>query len=270
MTMCAADHDTISSVSKRGIDILGYGALRSQFFIRNKRIVFTAFRNSICILGLLSYGAWSAAAQQFAPYEEIRKRSEIFDLRPSFDTKPVAIKVGSVTYHIPRNYLMLLPPALPTLRVTYPGLKPLTGETRNCLGSRARAERAGCASIEFALSDGTSPGGRRLTHAEMLQNFLRNLKGVKRGKVLDYDVYEIGPDNARTEIYRNVEHDLFFDCFINLKINRQENCVCSDQFTLSDNNYAHFFFRRSQIGGVADIEANIRRLVATFANKEGR
>jgi hypothetical protein len=215
---------------------------------------------------LLICGAWPAVAQQPPSLDEIRKRAEVFELRPSVDTAPVAIKVGSITYQIPRNYLVLLPPALPTLRVTYPGLKPLTEETRNCLGSRARAEQAGCASIEFALADGTTPGGRRLTHAEMLENFLRNRKGVKREKALEYDVYEIGPDNARTEIYRSVDRDLFFDCLINFKTDRPENGVCSDQFKLSDNNLAHFFFRRSQIGSVADIEANIRRLVATFTN----
>jgi hypothetical protein len=69
------------------------------------------------VLTALSLISGSASAQQFTPFDEIRKKSEIFEPRPSVDTTPVTIKVVDITYRIPRNYLIFMN-EIPTFKLT--------------------------------------------------------------------------------------------------------------------------------------------------------
>src|SRR6266702_5965217 len=66
-----------------------------------------------------------ALGDDFTSFEEIWKKSQIFRSQPSFDTTPITVKIGSVVYRVPRNYLIYLEPAVPTLKVTFPGFQPL-------------------------------------------------------------------------------------------------------------------------------------------------
>jgi len=54
-------------------------------------------------------------------------------------------------------------------------------------------------------------------------------------------VYGLGPENARTETYRNEKLDLYFYCFVNVKMQRPESSTCNDDFQLNDRNHAQFF-----------------------------
>ena len=205
-------------------------------------------------------GMFPAFAEQFRSFDEIREKVAFFENQPSFDVAPVTIKVGIVTYRIPRNYLTALPPAIPTLKVTFPGFKPLTEATHDCLTKRTQASE--CIAVEFLLGDGS--GSFTLTHAQQFENYLKNLKPAKPRRVLEYDVYELGPENARTETYRNEKLDLYFYCFTDITIHWPESSTCNDDFQLNDRNHAQFFFHRSQVGSVAEIEVGIRRLMASF------
>jgi hypothetical protein len=223
-------------------------------------------RRSMRLLSIvLVSGMFPAFAEQFRSFDGIRERIAFFENRPSFDVAPVTIKVGIVTYRIPRNYLIALAPAIPTFKVTFPGFKPLTQATHDCLTKPTQASE--CIAVEFLLGGGSAPGSFSLTHAQQF-DYLNNLKHAKPRRVLEYDVYDLGPENARTETYRNERLDLYFYCFIDVTIKWPESGTCNDNFQLKDHNHAQFFFHRSQVGSVAEIEVGIRQLMASFVVSE--
>jgi hypothetical protein len=154
--------------------------------------------------------------ESFTPPEEIRRQSEIFEPRASLDTTPVTVKVVDVTYRIPRNYLIVLEPAIPTLRVTYPGFKPLSEGTKDCFDPKWRMQHSECIVIEFLLlgSRGPGPEGRAYTNAERFENFKRNSRSIRfRSGPFGYDIFEEGPEDARSEHYRKTEGDIFFTAY---------------------------------------------------------
>ena len=196
------------------------------------------------LLGIFALSTDRACAEQFTPYDEIKKQSSIFERRPSFDTTPVKVTVVDVTYQIPRNYLVYLDPAIPTLKLTWPGLKPLTPETQKCFGSILQSEAAGCTSLEFHIlgSRGPGPGGRALTNAERFHNFMKGFEHVRpRSGPVGTEIYDVGPENARIEIYRKDEGDVYFDCMIS-DYRGKRGAVCNDLFVLDDKNGVQFFF----------------------------
>lgn len=214
--------------------------------------------------------AWQPIfAAGFTPSQErIWKKSQSLRPNPSTDMTPVTIKMAKVTYHIPRNYLIFMDEE-PTLQLTWPGLNPLTEETRKCFGSILQSERVGCTSIKFMLH---GSGGPITTNAQVLKNFMRNSKIIsKRFGHLGYTVYETGPKNARTETYTkptDSSHIIFFHCFMS-ETDTPEHAVCTDLFRLNDGDWMHFFFRYPQIENVADIEAGMRALMESFRVKGG-
>lgn len=211
-----------------------------------------------------------AASEQLAPYDEIRRKSAVFEPQPSLATIPITVKIVDVTYRIPRNYLVHLDPVIPTLKLTWPGLKPLTEETRKCFGSILQSEAAGCTSLEFHIlgSRGPGPGGRALTNAEMFENFKKyNPNAKRRSGPFGSDIYDTGPEEARTEHYRRLESDIFFNCMI-FDNHGKRGAVCADMFRLDDLNHVQFRFRPPQIEDIPEIEAGIRRLMAGFVVKE--
>ena len=226
-------------------------------------------RSCYCALPLLIAFALTtqqSTAEQFAPYDEIKRKSAVFEPQPSVDTTPVPVKVVDVTYQIPRNYLTHLDPAIPTLKLTWPGLKPLTEETRKCFGSILQSEAAGCTSFEFHLlgSRGPAPGGRAYTNAEMFENFMKGFENiVPRPGPFGTEIYDIGPEDARTEIYRRSEGDIYFKC-MPFDNRGKRSAICNDMFRLDDLNHIQFYFRPPQIEHIPEIEASIRRLMAGF------
>jgi hypothetical protein len=211
--------------------------------------------------------AFSTAAQQFTPYGEIERKSAIFEPRPSFDTAPVTIRIVSVVYRIPRNYLSVLEPALPTLKLSWPGLEPLTPENEKCFGSIAQSERAGCTSFSFLMhgSRGPGPGGRALTNSEIFENFRRNSKTLTwQPGPSGYDIYSLGPEESRIEGYRKVDGDIFFTCQFSGPESRKQGGVCRDMFRLDDMNHLSFYFRLPQIEHVPEIEGRMRKFMAGF------
>ena len=75
-------------------------------------------RFAFAALCLIVLPLGQAFAQPFTPYSEIWRKSQVFEPRPSLDTTPVTVRVVSVVYRIPRNYLTRLEPVIPTLRLT--------------------------------------------------------------------------------------------------------------------------------------------------------
>jgi hypothetical protein len=218
--------------------------------------VLKLYRCALSMLTALALTTQHTTAEQFTPYEEIKRKSAIFEPQPSLDTAPVTVKVVDVTYRIPRNYLISTG-EIPTLKLTWPGLKPLTEETRKCFGSILQSEQVGCTSITFHLlgSRGPGPGGRAFTNSEMFENFMRGFDLKRKEGPFGYDLYELGPQDARIETYRKTDGDIYFHC---------SSLVCSDMFRLYDMNHIQFHFRRQQIVHIAEIEAAMRQMMEEF------
>lgn len=182
----------------------------------------------------------------------------------SFDTTPVSVTIAPATYRIPRNYLTHTG-QIPALKLTWPGLEPLTQETQRCFGSIAKGEQSGCGSIEFLLfgSSGPGPGGLALTNKEKFENFKKYFpSSTSRRGPFGYDIYELGPETARIERYRRDDGDIWFTC--------SPHHVCDDWFRLSDMNHMQFFFRRPDIEHVPEIEARMRKMMESFSSRVER
>lgn len=221
-------------------------------------------------LAILLVGMGIIYAQDVTPNLEIWNKSQIFNPNPSFDTTPVTVKVVSVVYRIPRNYLILMEPAIPTLKLTWPGLTPLTEETRKCFGSISQSERVGCTSVEFRLMGSGAPGSRTFTTSERFDNFMRGKKTTLRNGPSGFVVYAIGPEEARIESYRRTEDDIYFQCVTSDAGNHRRVTLCDDLFRLNDGNHVQFRFRPNLIEHIPEIEANIRQLMASFVTPEGQ
>jgi hypothetical protein len=200
-------------------------------------------------------------------FEEIWKKSQSLKPEPSTDTAPVAVKIGEVSYGIPRNYISNLHFNFPVLKVTYPGFNPLTEETSGCFDRKLQA-KLGCTALELNLGPGMSlPNERRFENSLKLVSPEQKLS--PRQSADGYQVYDLGPENARIEIYRSESGDIFFTCKI-FDNNGVRDAVCDDTVSLADGNTVWFFFRINQIEQVRKIEVGIRQLMSNFQTGERR
>jgi hypothetical protein len=192
--------------------------------------------------------------------DEVWKKSQSLRPQLSTDTTPVTVKVGSVTYQIPRNYISMVFD-FPQLKVTYPGFKPFTEETRGCFDRRLEAE-LGCTTLELNLR-------LSLPHHPGFENLIKAVPPYRDKPLLPrpgpygYDIYDEGPENARREIYRSESEDIFFSCGIHVN-NGVRSGVCDDAVSLPDGNAVRFFFSLSQVSELRDFEAGIRQLMSGF------
>lgn len=221
------------------------------------------------VVGALVLVRQPVFADGFTPSQErIWQKSQSLRPKPSTDTTPVTIKVAAVTYRIPRNYLIFMG-EVPILKVTWPGLRPLTEKTRKCFGSILQSRLVGCTSIKFILH---GSGGPVLNNVEALQNLLKSRKPtVKRQGPFGYTVYETGPKGARIETYAKpigASSMILFDCLMS-QGDSSKHAICNDWFKLNDNNWIHFVLRYSQRMSTAEIEAGMRTLMESFRVKGG-
>ena len=87
---------------------------------------------------------------------------------PSFDTTPARIEWIGFHYLVPRNYIVVQPPGIPTFRVSYPKFEPLTEANQQCFTPIARFDRKGCTYIEFWLR------GKGLDNFARVRNMLHD------------------------------------------------------------------------------------------------
>jgi hypothetical protein len=191
--------------------------------------------------------------------EEIWKKSQSLRPEPSTDTTPVAVKIGEVSYSIPRNYIFNLHLGYPVLKVTYPGFNPLTEETSGCFDRKLQA-KLGCTALELRLAQGKSLPNK-VRFENLLELVPSSQKSSSRRSADGYQVYDLGPENARVEIYRSESEDIFFTCKI-FDNNGARAAVCDDTVSLPDGNTVRFFFSLNQIGHLRDFEAGIRQLTS--------
>jgi hypothetical protein len=209
----------------------------------------------------LDQGHQSEAAVLLAAnsIDEIWKKSQSLRPQPSTDTTLVSVKMGSVAYKIPRNYISNVNVDNPVLKGTYPGFEPLREETRGCFNPKLR-DGLGCTTLELNLR-------LSLPNKPRFENSLKLVspeqKNSPRQSDDGYQVYLIGPENARIEIYRSESEDIFFACKI-FYYDGERKAVCDDTVSLPDGNAVWFFFRSNQVTEVRHIEAGVRELMARF------
>jgi hypothetical protein len=198
-------------------------------------------------------------------FDEIWRKSQSLRPDPSMDTTVVAVTNGAVTYDIPRNYIFQSDPVLPTLRVTYPGFLPLREDTRVCFDPKNDPSRSGCTTFQLILGGGKGPP---FSNAERFRNFLKGMKAAPASGPYGYAIYAFGPNNARTELFRKEDGDVYFSCFLQGR-SREGSVIgiCNDMFFLPDGHSVRFFFGYDQIKDVEAIEAGTRQLMSGFIRK---
>jgi hypothetical protein len=213
-------------------------------------------------VGMLLATIGVVGAQPIPLDQGIWKKSQVFQPKPSFDQTPVEVTVVAVTYRIPRNYLTDLGPQLPAIRLAWPGLHPLTQENQNCFGSVAQGKRAGCTFFKFRVR---GSGGRLLGNSEKFEYSQKTFPkhGTRQGP-FGYEIHSTGPNEARREIYRRTNGDIYFICLLSEGRSRG---ICNDTFRLEDANHLQFYLGSDLIEHVADIEASMRKLMASFVIK---
>jgi hypothetical protein len=204
-------------------------------------------------------GQSSTQAPVTSTIDEVWKKSQSLRPRQSTDTTPVTVKVGDVTYKIPPNYISMYFD-FPQLKVTYPGFKPFTEETSGCFDRRLEAS-LGCTTLELNMR-------LSLPHHPGFENMIKAAPPYRekplspRSGPYGFEIYDQGPDNARTEIYRSESEDIFFLCGI-FDNNGARDAVCDDAVSLPDGNAVRRF-RLKQIGELRNFEAGVRQLMAGF------
>ncbi len=163
---------------------------------------------------------------------------------PSTDTTIMETKIGSVTYRIPRNYVLYPDLGFPVLKVTFPGFKPLTEETRDCFDPKLQLAQNAWTTLELRLHGGIGPDGLPFSNAKRFGNVLRNWmnfdpRPVKRVGPFGYDLYEVGRDSSQAEHYRKEAGDVYFYCMIG--DSTFGTGVCDDTVFLDDGNSVAFF-----------------------------
>lgn len=199
-------------------------------------------------------------------FGDIWKKSQALRDIPSTNPTPIEFTFEGVEYRVPRNYLVRMdgPLTPPTFRVTYPGLKPLTEETKQCLTQPRAYWPPGCAPIEFWLE-----GHQPLTADDDHFNNARKLfhsQTAKQGPN-GFQMYETGPEDARIETYRKKTpgHTLLFDCMIFTGDHGKRDAVCSNYFSpLPNGNALSYRLDLDQIKDAENIDDGIRALIDSF------
>jgi hypothetical protein len=195
------------------------------------------------------------------PYREMYdKAQQQFGPKPSADTTLIEVDLGGGHYFIPRNYFIYVRPALPTLRISWPGLEARNEHNQHCFTPMALAGRvAECTALELRLGVG-GPGVR-----QEYQNLTRNMPLEAKGEVHGYKVGHLGPADDGTDLYwrDDPEFPSFLTC-------GNKSRVCDDMMDLGAGNRLAFFFWPELIPQIPQIEASIRRFMEAFRQEKSK
>jgi hypothetical protein len=216
-------------------------------------------------------------------FQSVKKSLEVLNDRPSTDATPIYFDKGKPKYRIPRNYIANMsswnPDAmniLITLRVTYPGFKPLTDETRDCLAKPPLYWPKGCEPLEVWI--GANILSESKSHAltdEQKFNNARNLfhsQAPKQGPD-GFELYETGTDDGRIEHYRKklVDRTIYIYCVGVRVMNGKRWAQCGDHFSPLPNGAGiSYRFLLDQMDHAEDIDTGLRKLVMSFTIPEDK
>lgn len=190
--------------------------------------------------------------------------SALFEDSMSMDATPIEFEMAGARYRIPRNYIYSMddwsggPQKNVSLRMVVPGLKPFSPETKDCM---LRTARPPC----------------RVYDVEMVPDFTLSESGFdnfrdmfikpypKKG-MYGFDVYEIGPENAREELYKKIVDGevIIFKCFVD-EVNQKPYRGC--RHVSKTTSGAYFYYHFSGNRGLADavqVDVGIKKLIDSF------
>jgi len=174
-----------------------------------------------------------------------------------------------IIYRVPRNYVVWMEDwnggaqTLIRLKVTYPGVEPLTPETAQCLALSAALRPAPCTPVGFSLRGGGAyepPDDVRFNNARGLFHSQQPLPGP-----YGFELYETGPPEARINTYRKSTplHLLVINCFLP-NAGPNHLAVCHSDSRLGSGNVLSYFLYSDQLKDAEEIDRGIRQLISRF------
>lgn len=205
---------------------------------------------------------------------ETRKMLGAYIDVPSMDITPVQFSIGTVRYTVPRNYMVNMqnfkggPQESVSFKVSFPGFKPYTEETKDCFTLAPLYRPKGCIPIRFSVIGSTPVSDdEAFTNASKLFHSQTPKQGPN-----GFEWYETGPPHARLDTYRKFAngHTLMIDCFDH-DINRPLMWVCNTSSRLPSGNAveyilsgARYEFNGAQFKYAEQLDEGLRSLVASF------
>lgn len=191
-------------------------------------------------------------------------RAALFEDSMSMETTPIEFEMAAGRYRIPRNYIYSMdnwaggPQKNVSLRMVVPDLKPFSPETETCM---LRTARPPCRVYDIELVND-------FTLSEVGFENSRGLFRNKRPKkgVYGFELYEIGPENAREELYRKDigGRVVVFSCLLS-DIEQKTYRIC-DHVSRTDSG-VYFYYHFSGDRGLKDaveVDLGIQNLIDSF------
>lgn len=194
------------------------------------------------------------------------KQIEALTPRPTETRSLVLFSVGGIKYRVPRSYILYMndwqggEQGRVRLEVTTPSFQPRNKSNEACFANHYADRPRGCSTIDFDI---LVPRVRALD--ETYKNGLKIYHGPKPGP-FGYDLYEVGPTNARSQVYfkRTAEgRELVFDCFGDLS-EGQHLMTCSTKVRAARGGIVGFGFPLDQLRNAESYERHLRGLVDSF------
>jgi hypothetical protein len=188
--------------------------------------------------------------------------------RPDQSTTPVRFSVGAVQYVVPRNYLVRMSnwsggvQGSASLRVTFPGFQPFGKETEACFARDFHARPPGCTLISFDIEPANVRSNYRF------KNAIAGARGPSPAP-FGFEVYQLGPDNARIDIYRKTDatgREIIFDCVgVAVDATTPRHGWCTAFAYTSGGGLVHFTFPPDRLGDAESMERGLLALADSFA-----
>lgn len=192
----------------------------------------------------------------------------LFEDSMSMETTPIEFEMAGARYRIPRNYIYSMdnwaggPQKNVSLRMVVPDLKPFSSETEACMLRKAEPP---C----------------RVYDVEMVNDFTLSevgfensrdsfIKPYPRKGMYGFDLYEIGPESAREELYRKVVSGraMVFSCLVS-DIGKKTYRIC-DHVSKTKSG-AYFYYHFSGDRGLVDaveVDFGIENLIDSFSIRD--
>jgi hypothetical protein len=188
----------------------------------------------------------------------------LFEDSMSMETTPIEFEMAGARYRIPRNYIYSMdnwaggPQKNVSLRMVVPSLKPFSPETEACMLRKARP-RCKVYDVEMVPDFTTSEVGFENSKDIFIKPYSKEAR-------YGCDLYEIGPESAREELYRkDVDGGaVVFSCMIG-KIERKAYRNC--EYVSKTRTGVHFYYRFSgddDFKDAVEIDVGIRELIDSF------
>jgi hypothetical protein len=174
-----------------------------------------------------------------------------------------------VRYRIPRNYLTCMDnwdggeQTLVRMKFTFPGFAPLNKDTEHCLSRSPAFRPTQCVPVEINLRSAGAYEPSDDAGFNNLRNLFRSQDPIPGP--YGFELYEVGPSEARINIYRKVlpEHTLVVQCYLP-KAGPNNLAVCSSQSRLESNNVVSYKLYDDQLKDAEAIDVGVRKLIRKF------